>query len=34
MEFEVGFFWLALAYAVLAAIAHRIKEREKLAFPR
>ena len=29
MEFEVGFFWLALACAVLAAAAHRIREREK-----
>ncbi len=34
MEFEVGFFWLALAYAVLAVAAHKIKQREKLAFPR
>ncbi len=32
MEFEIGFFWLALAGAVLAAAAHKIKEREKLAF--
>jgi len=32
MEFEIGFFWLALAYAVLAAAAHKIRERERLAF--
>jgi len=29
LNFEINFIWLALAYAVLAAIAHKIKEREK-----
>jgi len=32
LNFEINFIWLALAYAVLAAIAHKIKERERLAF--
>lgn len=32
LNFEIGIFWLALSYAILAIIAHRIQEREKLAF--
>ena len=34
VNFEINFFWLALSYAILAVIAHRAKEREKLAFLR
>jgi ComEC/Rec2-related protein len=29
LNFEINFIWLALAYAVLAAAAHKIREREK-----
>lgn len=32
IEFQISFFWLALSCVVLAIIAHRVKEREKLAF--
>jgi hypothetical protein len=31
-NFQIDFFWLALSYAGLAIVAHRVKEREKLAF--
>lgn len=32
LEFQISFFWLALSYALLAILARKIKEREKLAF--
>jgi competence protein ComEC len=32
LNFEIGFFWLALFYVVLGIVAHRIKKRENLEF--
>jgi len=32
LNFEIGIFWLALAYIVLGIIARHVQEREKLAF--